>query len=73
MKDPKAGLLYCCQVNQTKSQHILGVALLKVFGLDSIHIRREKDGHYVFEGWTIPPTHHNGSGKVTRRGVLTVK
>jgi hypothetical protein len=50
------------------------MALLKVLGLDFIRIKREGDGHYTFEAWTIPETEHNGSGKkVVKRGSLSLK
>jgi hypothetical protein len=60
-------------VSETKSQHVLGVALLKVLGLDSIRIRREANGNYSFEAWTVPEVEHNGSGKIIKRGSLALK
>ena len=62
------------ELSKTKNQHVLGMALLKVLGLDFIRIKREGDGHYTFEAWTIPETEHNGSGKkVVKRGSLSLK
>jgi hypothetical protein len=60
-------------VNETKSQHVLGVAILKVLGLDFIRIKLEADGSYSFKAWSVPPVKHNGSSKVIRRGTVAVK
>jgi hypothetical protein len=52
-------------VSETKSQHVLAVALLEVLDLDSVRIEYGPDGHYRFEAWTQPDPRHNGSAKVT--------
>jgi hypothetical protein len=60
-------------MNQTKEQHLLAVELLKELGLSHIRLQRRKDGSFRYLAWSTPLIDHNGSSKVTRRGIVRVR
>jgi hypothetical protein len=59
-------------VSQTKRQHRIAIAVLKMTGLDNIRLERQADGRYRFTAWTLPLRDGNGSMKKPKRGIVRV-
>ena len=59
-------------MGKLKKQHRLAVGLLKKLGLDNIRLELGPDGRYRYHAW-MSPSAHNGSGRISRRGILRVK